>query len=160
MAWLPIWYPMVWTWVGAQFRSDVVPQRWCYVLIELLQTWGDFCLYSLPNSISWESCQFAIHNWNSQWSQVSILYQSLVHMSSYIGTFFMRNQISACFIFTWPEKLYPFLCAIYLDLVSCLMEPTCTGPVMNCIRYFVRIHVVILNSDQQVEIRGFKTNTL
>jgi hypothetical protein len=26
------------------------------------------------NSISWESCQVTIHNWNSQWSQVSILY--------------------------------------------------------------------------------------
>jgi hypothetical protein len=55
-------------------------------------------------------------------------YRSLVHMSSYIGTFFMWNQISACnFIFTWPEKLYPFLSAIYLDLVSYMMEPTSTG---------------------------------
>jgi hypothetical protein len=43
------------------------------------------------------------------------------------GTFFMWNQISACFIFTSPEKLYPFLCAIYLDIVSYLMEPTGTG---------------------------------
>jgi hypothetical protein len=48
-------------------------------------------------------------------------------MSSYIGAFFMWNQISACFIFTWSEKLYPFLSAIYLDLVSYLMEPTGTG---------------------------------
>jgi hypothetical protein len=63
----------------------------------------------------------------SYYSQLE--YRSLVHMSSYIGTFFMWNQISACFIFTWPEELYPFLCAIYLDLVSCLMEPTCTGQV-------------------------------
>jgi hypothetical protein len=31
-------------------------------------------------------------------------YKSLVHMSSYIGTFFMWNKILACFIFTWPEK--------------------------------------------------------
>jgi hypothetical protein len=50
-------------------------------------------------------------NWNSQWSQagqhtIISKYRSLVHMSSYIGTFFMWNQISACFIFTWPEKLY------------------------------------------------------
>jgi hypothetical protein len=50
-------------------------------------------------------------------------------MSSYIGSFFMWNQISACFIFTSPEKLYPFLSAIYLDLVSYLMEPTGTGQV-------------------------------
>jgi hypothetical protein len=44
-------------------------------------------------------------------------------MSSYIGNFFMWNQILARFIFTWPEKLYPFLSAIYLVLVSYLMEP-------------------------------------
>jgi hypothetical protein len=41
-------------------------------------------------------------------------------------TFF---HVSACFIFTWPENLYPFLNAIYLDLVSYLMEPTGTGQV-------------------------------
>jgi hypothetical protein len=56
-------------------------------------------------------------------------YRSLVHMSSYIDTFFMWNQISACFIFTSPKKLYPFLSAIYLDLVSYMMEPTGTGQV-------------------------------
>jgi hypothetical protein len=56
-------------------------------------------------------------------------YKSLVHMSSYIGTFFMWNQISACFMFTWPEQLYSFLSAIYLDLVSYLMGPTGTGQV-------------------------------
>jgi hypothetical protein len=50
-------------------------------------------------------------------------------MSSYIGTFLMWNQFSACFSFTWPEKLHPFLCAIYLDLVSYLMEHTGTGQV-------------------------------
>jgi hypothetical protein len=50
-------------------------------------------------------------------------------MSSYIGTFFMWNQISACFIFIWPEKLYSFLSAIYLCLVSYLIEPTGTGQV-------------------------------
>jgi hypothetical protein len=47
----------------------------------------------------------------------------------YIGTFFMWKHISARFIFTWSEKLYPFLSAIYLDLVSYLMEPTGTGQV-------------------------------
>jgi hypothetical protein len=41
----------------------------------------------------------------------------------------MWNQISACFIFTLPEKLYRFLSAIYLDLVSYLMEPAGTGQV-------------------------------
>jgi hypothetical protein len=41
----------------------------------------------------------------------------------------MWNQISACFIFTWPDKMYPLLSAIYLDLVSYLMEPTGTGQV-------------------------------
>jgi hypothetical protein len=56
-------------------------------------------------------------------------YRSLVHMSSYSCPFFMWNQISACFIFTWPEQLYPFLSAIYLVFVSYLMEPTCTGQV-------------------------------
>jgi hypothetical protein len=43
---------------------------------------------------------------------------------SLFGTFFMWNQISACFIFTWPEQLYPFLSAIYLDLVSYPVEPS------------------------------------
>jgi hypothetical protein len=89
---------------------------------------GIFAFTLWTNPISWESCQVAIHNWNFQWSQVSILYQNIEALYIYvIGTFFMWNQISACFIFTWTEKLYPFLCAIYLYLVSCLMEPTGTG---------------------------------
>jgi hypothetical protein len=32
-------------------------------------------------------------------------------------------------LFTTGIPKYPFLCAIYLDLVSCLMEPTGTGQV-------------------------------
>jgi hypothetical protein len=60
------------------------------------------------------------------WNKIRLLFSRpqrplwwLMMMSSYIGTFFMWNQISACFIFTWPEILYsPFLSAIYLDLVS------------------------------------------
>jgi hypothetical protein len=71
---------------------------------------GLFSCTLWTKSSSWESCQVTFHNWNSQWSQVSIPYQNieaLYIMSSYIGTFFLWNQISACFIFTWPEKLYP-----------------------------------------------------
>jgi hypothetical protein len=85
-----------------------------------------FTLWTKSNS--WESCQVAFHNWNSQWSPVSILLDQNINMyimSSYIGTVFMWNQISACFIFTLPEKLYPFLSALNLDLD--LMEPTGTG---------------------------------
>jgi hypothetical protein len=93
---------------------------------------GDCCLYSLDKL-------HLLRIMPSYYSQLEFpvvpgkhtisKYRSLVHMSSYIGTFFMWNQISACFIFTWPENLHPFLCAIYLDLVPCLMEPTCTGQV-------------------------------
>jgi hypothetical protein len=50
-------------------------------------------------------------------------------MSSYIGTFFMWNQISACFNFTWPEKLYPFLSAIYLEPTVLDMQIDVTCPV-------------------------------
>jgi hypothetical protein len=45
------------------------------------------------------------------------------------GSFFMWNQISACFNFTGPEKMHPFLSAIYLDIESYPMEPTGTGQV-------------------------------
>jgi hypothetical protein len=44
-------------------------------------------------------------------------------MSSYIGT---KSQLVS---FSLDLKNYQFLCAIYLDLVSCLMEPTGTGQV-------------------------------
>jgi hypothetical protein len=55
------------------------------------------------NSISWESCQ--VYYSQLEFPVVSgqhtiSKYRSLVHMSSYIDTFFMWNQISACFIFT------------------------------------------------------------
>jgi hypothetical protein len=92
---------------------------------------GLFAFTLWTKSNSWESCQVAFHNWNSQWSQVSVLYQNIkaLYMSS-IGTFFMWNQISARFIFTWPENMYyPFLSALYLDLMSYLMESTGTGQV-------------------------------
>jgi hypothetical protein len=46
-----------------------------YPCILLLERMFAFTLWT--NSISWESCQVAIHNWNSQWSQVSTLYQNI-----------------------------------------------------------------------------------
>jgi hypothetical protein len=95
-------------------------------------SWGDFCLYSLDKlhllgimPSCYSQLEFAVVSGRHTISK----HRSLAHMTSYIGTFFMWNQISACFIFTSPEKLYPFLCAMYLDLVSCLMEPTGTGQV-------------------------------
>jgi hypothetical protein len=101
----------------------------CYFYVPVASFYtheGIFPFTLRTNSISWESCQVAIHNWKSQWSQVRILYQNIeaLYTCPRIGTFFMWNLISAGFIFTWPEQLYSFLCAIYLDLVSCLMEPT------------------------------------
>jgi hypothetical protein len=57
-------------------------------------------------------------------------YRSLVNMSSYIGTFFMWNQISACIIFTWPEKLHSISqCNLPGSCVLSVMEPTGTGQV-------------------------------
>jgi hypothetical protein len=46
-------------------------------------------------------------------------YKSLLHMSSYIGTFIMWNQISAGFIFTWPEKLSYF--SVQFTCILCLI---------------------------------------
>jgi hypothetical protein len=75
-----------------------------------------FTLWTKSNS-----CQVAFHQ--LEFPVVSISKWSLMSYNS----FFMWNQISVCFIFTWPEKLYPLLSAIYLILVSYLMEPTGTG---------------------------------
>jgi hypothetical protein len=81
------------------------------------KSWGLFLFYSLdkiqllrimPSCIS--QLEFPVVSGQHDISK----YRSLVHMSSYIGTFFMWNQISA-FIFTWPEKLIRFLSAIYMS---------------------------------------------
>jgi hypothetical protein len=97
-------------------------------------TWRPFSLYSLDNIqllrimlSCFSQLEFPVVSGQHTISK----YKSLVHMSSYIGTFFMYGTKSqpACFIFTWPEKLCPFLSAIYQDLVSYLMEPTGTGQV-------------------------------
>jgi hypothetical protein len=100
---------------------------YCESRIILQSSWGDFCLYSLDKLHLLRimpSCYSQLELPVVSGQHTISKYRSLVHMSSYIGTFFMWKQISACFIFTWPEKLYPFLCAIFLYLLSCLMEPT------------------------------------
>jgi hypothetical protein len=112
-----------WEWVVRWERAE--PNMRAFFPL-LLSPW--------TKSNSWESCWVTFHNWNSNGLRsayyIKILEPCNVHMSFYIyWTFYMWNQISACFIFTWPEKLYPFLSAIYLDLVSYLMEPTGTGQV-------------------------------
>jgi hypothetical protein len=97
--------------------------------------WGPFCLYSLdkiqlltimPSYIS--RLEFQVVSVQHTISK----YRSLVHLCPHILVPFScgtKSQLVSCFIFTWPEKLHPFLSAIYLDLVSYLMEPTGTGQV-------------------------------
>jgi hypothetical protein len=77
--------------------------------------------------------QVAIHNWNSQWSQVSILYQNIeaLYKSPHIFVPFSYGTKSQLFIFTWLKTVSISLCNVPgMDLVSCLMEPTGTmdGP--------------------------------
>jgi hypothetical protein len=94
-------------------------------------TYWVVCIMSTKSN-SWESCQVAFHNWNSQWSQVSILYQNiealytcphiLVHFScgtkSQLVSFSLdlKNCIHFSAQFTW------ILCLIWWNL-------TCTGQV-------------------------------
>jgi hypothetical protein len=66
------------------------------------------------NSISWESCQVTIHNWNSQWSQVSILYQNI-------------EALYIC-----PHMLVPFSCGTKSQLVSFSLD------LKNCIHFSVQ----------------------
>jgi hypothetical protein len=68
---------------------------------------------------------------NSQWSQVSILYQNIeaLYICPHILVPFSCGSKSQLVSFSLDMKNSPFLCAIYLDLVSCLMEPTGTGQV-------------------------------
>jgi hypothetical protein len=107
--------------------------------------WGPFCLYSLDKiqllrmmSSCFSQLEFPVV------SGQHYIKISLVHMSSCFNTFFIWNQTSAfylvhvepnlwaCLIFTWPEKLYPFLSEIYLVLVSYLIEPTGTYVNVTC----------------------------
>jgi hypothetical protein len=64
---------------------------------------GIFAFTLWTNSIAWESCQVAIHNWNSQWSQFSILYQSIeaLYMSSWYLFHVEPNLSLFHFHFTW-----------------------------------------------------------
>jgi hypothetical protein len=89
---------------------------------------GIFAFTPWTNSISWESCQVAIHNRNSQWSQVSILYQNIeaLNICPHILVPFSCGTKSQFVSFSLDRKTVS-ICAIYLDLVSCQMEPTGTG---------------------------------
>jgi hypothetical protein len=63
------------------------------------------------NSISSESCQVTIHNWNSQWSQVSILYQNIEALCPHILVPFSCGTKSQLVSFSfWPEQLSISLC--------------------------------------------------
>jgi hypothetical protein len=67
-----------------------------------------------PNSISGESCQVYIHNLNSQWSQVSILYQNI-------------EALYIC-----PHILVRFSCGTKSQLVSFSLD------LKNCIHFSVQ----------------------
>jgi hypothetical protein len=93
-----------------------------FVVVATSRAWGPFPLYSLDKIqllrimlSCFSQLEFPVVSGQHTISK----YRNLVHMSSYIGTFFMWNQISACFIFTWPEKLIHF--SVQFTWILCLI---------------------------------------
>jgi hypothetical protein len=97
-----------------------------------------FALWTKSNS--WESCQVAFHNWNSQWFQVSILYQNI-------------EALYIC-----PHILVPFSCGTKSQLVLFSLD------LKNCIHFSVQFTWILCliwwNLHTEFKLRNISANAV